>query len=1000
MDEITVNLSNDIVVRQREAEGEVVFNYAEDIVVKARSGQEVSVQLTQQGPQGPAGEKGDKGDLTPELIQARDQAIAAANSAATARNAAETAEDNALTHRNAAASSASAASTSKTAAQTAQADAVLARDTAQLAATNSQTAATSATNSAADALAHKNAAAAIEASVVTARNEAQASAGAAAASADAADDSATAANVSATAAQGYATAASDSASAADASKVAAAASETNALSHSNTASGHAATATTAAANAQAAKVDAENAGTAAISAKNASETARTEAQTAKAGADTAKADAIAARDAAQVAAQDLSAAVASAEGYRNEAESFAAAAAQSAAEAAAFDPSDYLMKANNGSDFADPAQVRVNIGAAAILEDVTQLEAEAGAGTINRNWNALRVRQAVAAYAPSKVHAHTVADITGLQALLDAKASLASPEFTGTPIAPTAAAKSNSQQIATTAYVDGAISDLLGGAVPETLDTIKELADRLTADGDTLATLTQQIAAKADAGHQHVMADIGDLAAALDLLATKANPSFTGTVTVPTADAASNTTVAASTEFVKTAIVNAGLAVEGHHHEISDVNGLQAALDAKAAATHAHVAADISDLAGLLAAKAALASPTFTGTVTIPTPAVGDNSTKAASTAYVVTAIANGVAGKSDTGHGHSIADVSGLQAALDLKAPLASPALTGTPTAPTQAVGNNSTRIATTAFVTTAVANGVADKANTVHSHAIGDITGLQAAIDAKLGATAKAADSALLEGLAPSDAATASTIAQRTTSGDLTARYLVGQYVSMSHSAAARNADTVFYSSTDNYIRKNTAAGFKTSLGITIADVASLQTSLDGKLSLTGGTMTGSLTGSGNIDFARFYGTNADSAAAPSFTNAADLNTGIWFPAADQVGMTTGGVNRVTVSSAGLVCTANITAYSDARLKTDIETIGGALDMIDQVRGVRYTMNGQRGLGVIAQELQKVAPELVIEADDEMKTLSVAYGNITGILIEAIKELRAEVNALKKAA
>ena len=50
-----------------------------------------------------------------------------------------------------------------------------------------------------------------------------------------------------------------------------------------------------------------------------------------------------------------------------------------------------------------------------------------------------------------------------------------------------------------------------------------------------------------------------------------------------------------------------------------------------------------------------------------------------------------------------------------------------------------------------------------------------------------------------------------------------------------------------------------------------------------------------------------------------------------------------------------------------------------------------------MIAQELQKIAPELVLTAEDEMGTLSVNYGNITGYLIEAIKELSARVKELE---
>ncbi len=60
--------------------------------------------------------------------------------------------------------------------------------------------------------------------------------------------------------------------------------------------------------------------------------------------------------------------------------------------------------------------------------------------------------------------------------------------------------------------------------------------------------------------------------------------------------------------------------------------------------------------------------------------------------------------GKANATHGHAIGDTSGLQAALDAKASLASPTFTGNPTAPTQTAGNNTTRIATTAFVKNAI--------------------------------------------------------------------------------------------------------------------------------------------------------------------------------------------------------------------------------------------------------------------------------------------------------
>lgn len=100
----------------------------------------------------------------------------------------------------------------------------------------------------------------------------------------------------------------------------------------------------------------------------------------------------------------------------------------------------------------------------------------------------------------------------------------------------------------------------------------------------------------------------------------------------------------------------------------------------------------------------------------------------------------------------------------------------------------------------------------------------------------------------------------------------------------------------------------------------------------------------------------------------------------------------------SGNFVATGNVTAFSDERLKENVETIEGALDKVLQMRGVTYNYkselnDGQRGTGVIAQEIQQVMPEVV----EEGEYLSVAYGNIVGVLIEAVKELKEELNKCK---
>ena len=97
----------------------------------------------------------------------------------------------------------------------------------------------------------------------------------------------------------------------------------------------------------------------------------------------------------------------------------------------------------------------------------------------------------------------------------------------------------------------------------------------------------------------------------------------------------------------------------------------------------------------------------------------------------------------------------------------------------------------------------------------------------------------------------------------------------------------------------------------------------------------------------------------------------------------------NTGTITAGG-----DITAFSDERLKSDIETIDDALYKVMNMRGVSYTKSAEKGIGVIAQEIEKVLPEVV--TDGEYK--SVAYGNIVGVLIEAIKEQQKQIDELKK--
>ena len=97
----------------------------------------------------------------------------------------------------------------------------------------------------------------------------------------------------------------------------------------------------------------------------------------------------------------------------------------------------------------------------------------------------------------------------------------------------------------------------------------------------------------------------------------------------------------------------------------------------------------------------------------------------------------------------------------------------------------------------------------------------------------------------------------------------------------------------------------------------------------------------------------------------------------------------------STGAMTAVDFNSTSDINLKENIHTVGNALEITEQLRGVSFDWKetGRSSYGVIAQELEAVLPELVKQG--EVK--SVNYNGIIGVLIEAIKELKKEIEDLK---
>jgi len=97
--------------------------------------------------------------------------------------------------------------------------------------------------------------------------------------------------------------------------------------------------------------------------------------------------------------------------------------------------------------------------------------------------------------------------------------------------------------------------------------------------------------------------------------------------------------------------------------------------------------------------------------------------------------------------------------------------------------------------------------------------------------------------------------------------------------------------------------------------------------------------------------------------------------------------------------ICHGNTIQDSDIRIKSNLLPIHSALDKICKLTGYTYDKMNQHGrqTGLIAQEVQQVLPEAVFEKDDGI--LGLAYGNLMGLIVEGIKELREEIRRIPNA-
>jgi hypothetical protein len=187
---------------------------------------------------------------------------------------------------------------------------------------------------------------------------------------------------------------------------------------------------------------------------------------------------------------------------------------------------------------------------------------------------------------------------------------------------------------------------------------------------------------------------------------------------------------------------------------------------------------------------------------------------------------------------------------------------------------------------------------------------------------------------------------------------------------------------------------------------------------IAASGAVATGPLTTTGDINLSGELNLNAASNNYIDFTDALHIRAAGSSPAYEDsihcikdaaVSLMYNGSAKIATTNTGVsvtgdvVASGNVTAYSDLRIKDNLEVISDALSKVEQLNGYTYTRTDsedkqEKHTGVIAQEVLKVLPEAVVLGETPEDNMAVAYGNMVGLLIEAVKELSDKVKELEE--
>ena len=206
--------------------------------------------------------------------------------------------------------------------------------------------------------------------------------------------------------------------------------------------------------------------------------------------------------------------------------------------------------------------------------------------------------------------------------------------------------------------------------------------------------------------------------------------------------------------------------------------------------------------------------------------------------------------------------------------------------------------------------------------------------------------------------------------------------------HTSGGSGGDVTFKGASCNVVwdRSDNALEFADDAKATFGAGSDLQIYHDGTNSFVKDN------GSGDL----ILDTNGDSVR---ITNTSNGETMARFQKNNKVELYYDNAIKLATTSTGITVTGDVNSTSDIRAKKNIETIEGALEKVSLLRGVTFDWDNdveERATGVIAQDVEKVLPEAVRD-NAETGFKSVAYGNMVGLLVEAIKEQQTQIDELK---